>query len=246
METKEMELLNAPLSVADIEFRVGSVFPNKMGFTLLAYKTARTDVKRLNSVFGANWKNSTKRDDKGNLQTYISIWNKDMNEWIPRSDIGSPSSAEKDKGEYSDSFKRAGFRWGIGLELYTFPNITIFKWEKWREKGGKQTPRLYSDFTLTDYVVSDGVVLSFNLTYSGEVVYTHIHELKDKLNFDSDLKKSIKMISEFKDKSSIEEILSFSDDVIVRSFRHYRFNRELIEANLLKAVNATIDLESSF
>ena len=31
----------------------------------------------------------------------------------------------KEKGEASDSFKRAGFKWGIGRELYTSPFIYI-------------------------------------------------------------------------------------------------------------------------
>ena len=33
--------------------------------------------------------------------------------------IAARSYTEKEKGEASDSFKRAGFNWGIGRELYT-------------------------------------------------------------------------------------------------------------------------------
>lgn len=32
-------------------------------------------------------------------------------------------SDRKEKGEASDAFKRAGFRWGIGIELYNAPRI---------------------------------------------------------------------------------------------------------------------------
>ena len=39
---------------------------------------------------------------------------------------GVESNTEKEKGEASDSFKRAGTRWGIGRELYT----PIFIWIK--------------------------------------------------------------------------------------------------------------------
>ena len=35
------------------------------------------------------------------------------------------SYTEKEKGEASDSFKRACFNWGIGRELYTAPFIWI-------------------------------------------------------------------------------------------------------------------------
>ena len=39
----------------------------------------------------------------------------------------SESFADKEKGEASDSFKRAGFNWGIGRELYTSPFIWVNK-----------------------------------------------------------------------------------------------------------------------
>ena len=47
--------LTAPLTKDDVELRIGST--NAGGFSLLPYKTARTDVNRLNEVFGLQWKN---------------------------------------------------------------------------------------------------------------------------------------------------------------------------------------------
>lgn len=46
------------------------------------------------------------------------------NQWIAKTDCGVESFAEKEKGEASDAFKRAGFNVGIGRELYT--KIFIF------------------------------------------------------------------------------------------------------------------------
>ena len=40
-------------------------------------------------------------------------------------DCGVESNTEKEKGEASDAFKRAGFRWGIGIELYNSPRIYL-------------------------------------------------------------------------------------------------------------------------
>jgi hypothetical protein len=40
-------------------------------------------------------------------------------------DVGTKSHAEKEKGEASDSFKRACFSHGIGRELYTAPFIWV-------------------------------------------------------------------------------------------------------------------------
>lgn len=42
-----------------------------------------------------------------------------------KSDCGVESNTEAQKGEASDSFKRACFNWGIGRELYTAPFIWI-------------------------------------------------------------------------------------------------------------------------
>ena len=45
--------------------------------------------------------------------------------WIYKSDCGAESNTEKEKGEASDSFKRACVNWGIGRELYTAPFIFV-------------------------------------------------------------------------------------------------------------------------
>ena len=44
---------------------------------------------------------------------------------ISKQDVGTMSYSEKEKGQASDSFKRACFNWGIGRELYTAPFIWI-------------------------------------------------------------------------------------------------------------------------
>ena len=42
-----------------------------------------------------------------------------------KQDVGTESNTEKEKGQASDSFKRACFNWGIGRELYSSPFIWI-------------------------------------------------------------------------------------------------------------------------
>lgn len=119
---EQIKKLTAPLKDEDIEFRVGNVSVGK-GFSVLAYKTARTDVNRLNDVFGLNWSNRYFYDDNKLLCCEISVF--DGEKWISRTDVGTESFTEKEKGSYSDAFKRAGFKWGIGIELYKFPFIWI-------------------------------------------------------------------------------------------------------------------------
>ena len=56
--------------------------------------------------------------------------------WVWKSDCGTESNTEAQKGEASDSFKRACFNWGIGRELYTAP-FTWIPSEKCNIKDGK-------------------------------------------------------------------------------------------------------------
>ena len=114
--------LSKPLGINDIDFRVQSI--NKGGYaTILAYKDARVDMNRLDSVVGSMfWKREMLDDNK---RCRVSIYNKDLKEWMGKEDVGTASVTEKEKGLASDSFKRACFNWGIGRELYDYPMISI-------------------------------------------------------------------------------------------------------------------------
>ena len=106
----------------EIECRVAQVYEGK-GITLLLYKNARTDSSILDETVGAeNWQDRY-YECKGNL--FCSVGIKCGDEWVWKDDCGTESNMEKAKGEASDAFKRACFRWGIGKELYTAPFIWI-------------------------------------------------------------------------------------------------------------------------
>ncbi len=81
-----------PLTAAEVEVRIGTTAQS--GFSLLAYKTARTDVNRLNDACGTLWKNRHFYDDEKLLCCEILIFDND--EWIGRSDVGKESFAEKE------------------------------------------------------------------------------------------------------------------------------------------------------
>lgn len=118
----ELKNLRKPLPIESIEFRVQSV--NKGGYaTILAYKDARVDMNALDEIVGAeNWK---REHFDNNTRCKVSIWNDKIKEWISKEDVGTPSNTEAAKGLASDSFKRACFNWGIGRELYDYPEIQI-------------------------------------------------------------------------------------------------------------------------
>lgn len=103
---------------------------------VLLYKDARVDQNILDETVGNdNWQRSHK-EVKGNLYCSVGInvnykqsnfdtKGKEPN-WVWKEDCGTESNTEKEKGEASDSFKRACVNWGIGRELYTKIPIMIF------------------------------------------------------------------------------------------------------------------------
>ena len=140
------------LYASEIECRVATVKApsvdanNKMsggGCSILLYKDARVDMRLLDEVFGMmGWKREHQTID-GRLYCTISVYDKESGQWVSKQDVGTESYTEKEKGQASDSFKRAGFNWGIGRELYTAPFIWIVPEEKeWRRTGNGYTPNV--------------------------------------------------------------------------------------------------------
>lgn len=111
------------LRAEDIEVRVGSVY--KSGVTFLLYKNARVDMEILDETLDPEYWQRDHKEIKGNMYCGIGIYNGMLKEWVWKWDCGTESYTEKEKGEASDSFKRAGFNWGIGRELYTAPFIYL-------------------------------------------------------------------------------------------------------------------------
>ena len=118
-----MEYKFRDLKPEEIDVRIATVKSN--GISLLLYKDARVDMDILDETVGANNWERDHKELKGNIYCGISIWDEDKKQWIIKWDAGKESYTEAEKGEASDSFKRAGFNWGIGRELYTSPFIWI-------------------------------------------------------------------------------------------------------------------------
>lgn len=111
------------LTANDVECRIKKI--TNEGAVLLLYKTARVDMRILDEVYGSmNWQRHHEVIN-GNLFCTISVWDSEKSQWISKQDVGTESNAEAEKGQASDAFKRAGFAWGIGRELYDAPFIWI-------------------------------------------------------------------------------------------------------------------------
>lgn len=114
------------LKADEIEVKVKQIKQN--GSVFLLYKTARTDMALLDETVGPMAWQSDYRVINDNLYAGIGIHSAELG-WIWKWDCGVESREDGDgnekKGEASDAFKRAGFKWGIGRELYTAPFIWI-------------------------------------------------------------------------------------------------------------------------
>ena len=133
--------LQKPIGIEYIYFMPARVnaWKENVYLDILAYKDARVDMKILDEVCGTeNWTNEYKRDSKGVLQCGIGIYIEARKEWVWKWSNGTESAFEKAKGEYSDAFKRAGFMWGIGRQLYEMPKIRLTLAEnEYYDKAGK-------------------------------------------------------------------------------------------------------------
>lgn len=145
------------LTSNEIEVKVKQI--TEKGAIVLLYKTARVDMEILDETYGAmNWQ-CEYETIKDNLYCKIGVYDKEKNQWIWKQDCGIESRADGDgnekKGEASDAFKRAGFKWGIGRELYTAPFTFLAVPTEQDEKGRWQLKERFQKFSV-DGVWYDG------------------------------------------------------------------------------------------
>ena len=138
------------LNADEIEVKIKQVKEN--GIVALLYKTARTDMDILDETVGPeNWE-CNYEEIKNNLYCSISIWCDGR--YVTKKDCGIESREDEEgnekKGEASDAFKRAGFKWGIGRALYTSPFIWIpsDKAKIVESNNGKKTYKCYDKFSV--------------------------------------------------------------------------------------------------
>lgn len=159
------------LEARDIECRVKQT--TAKGNIVLLYKTARTDMDILDETVGAeNWY-KTYREIKGNL--YCTLYIKCGDEWVGKEDCGIESRADDDgnekKGEASDAFKRAGFAWGIGRELYTAP-FCLIPCEV-EQFNGKYKPKTNHYYEVSEIQYDGNRISKLVITERGKAVFTY-------------------------------------------------------------------------
>jgi len=129
--------LEAPFATELISWRVGSTNkkykkqgePNKG--KPLAYIDARDVMERLDGVMGVgNWQNDYMDCGGGKLACRLGLYLD--GQWVWKTDGAGSTDMEAEKGAFSDAFKRAAVRWGIGRYLYSLSVSYIQLDDRWR------------------------------------------------------------------------------------------------------------------
>lgn len=130
--TDILAALAAPFPPDMIDWRVGPTTKDKAKGMALAYIDARAVQDRLTQVCGAHWQcEHVVSTDGKKVMCRIGV--KIGEEWIWRSDGAGETDMEADKGAFSDAFKRAAVKWGIGRHLYD----TDSPWVELEDNGRK-------------------------------------------------------------------------------------------------------------
>jgi hypothetical protein len=111
------------------------------GANCVAYIDSRDVQDLLDKVIGPDKWQDKYYEVKGNMFCSIGILCGET--WVWKTDCGTESNVDKQKGEASDAFKRAAVKWGVGRFLYSLPmpklNTTTYK----DSKDGQGRPKYY-------------------------------------------------------------------------------------------------------
>jgi len=145
MENKKEYTLTEKLTYAiPYKWKIQSKSKDGKKAQCVAYIDARDVMDLLDRAVGIeNWRDSYRRE--GSLICKLEL--RIGGEWVAKEDTGVPSPFEGEKGEFSDAFKRAAVKWGIGRFLYDLD----FKWVDLDTYGNPVDKAGARIWDLTDY-----------------------------------------------------------------------------------------------
>ena len=116
MIPKDLKKLAEPFHPDKVDWRIGSTNADKTKGMALAYIDSRTVMERLDEVCGiGGWQCDYPH---AGTKTSCQIGIKIGDEWVWKGDGAGDTDFEGSKGAFSDAFKRAAVKWGVGRYLY--------------------------------------------------------------------------------------------------------------------------------
>src|SRR5512142_1879135 len=122
-----LEQLRKPFPASKISFKCQTKPSEKGNSLVVAYIDARDVMERLDDIMGPDWEDRYEKagTSKG-LVCYLTVGG------VTRADVGDDDNEnEPVKSAYSDAFKRAAVKFGIGRFLYDLPKM----WGKAKPAG---------------------------------------------------------------------------------------------------------------
>jgi hypothetical protein len=143
----DWEALTAPFTFDEIHIRPGMVSkknPKQWKTQPMFYMDPRDVMDRLDRIVGVpNW--ACRYPPAGNGKTSCLIGIKIDGEWVEKGDGAGDTGTEGDKGAFSDSFKRAAVRWGIGRYLYGIGDAPWVLMEMYESRGEMKANKVRAD-----------------------------------------------------------------------------------------------------
>lgn len=130
--------LREPFPPTAVKWRPGAKAKDGNTAIALGYVDARDVMERFDAAFGAfnwqdeySWRWPEQGDKNPAVEATISVWDEKKNGWVRKSDTGysndpgTTKETEPLKAAYSDAFKRAAVKWGVGRDLYDLPQLWL-------------------------------------------------------------------------------------------------------------------------
>lgn len=137
------------LRADEIEVRPAHKVKDKIG--MLLYIDSRAVTNYLDEWVGCmNWQTEF-YEVNGQIIGKLGIWDETKQTFVYKSDVGSESNIEKEKGLISDTYKRLLSRWGVTY-LYTAPDILLDD-DGYGNKGYRVSEIQYENKRITHLVI---------------------------------------------------------------------------------------------
>ena len=112
-----LKKLAEPFGMDKIKFKIQTKPSEKGNALVVAYIDARDVMDRLDEVVAGDWSDEYRPATIGGVQCNLTVMG------VTRCDVGTSGDNEPEKAAYSDAFKRAAVKFGIGRFLYTLPKM---------------------------------------------------------------------------------------------------------------------------
>lgn len=121
---KGVDILTRPLEPKEIEWKVVSI---RERYTVIApYASDLTIMERLDQAFGPFGWQVTLTPTGSGIIAEISVRDPETGKWVAKQGESRPSGMMETLEEViSEARRRAAIAWGIGRELYDYPEVRI-------------------------------------------------------------------------------------------------------------------------